>query len=139
MNAISVDASIGCILEVDLEYPKHLHDQHTDLPFCPSRDKSPGKRQNQLLPTVYDKKRYIIHYRNLQQCLRHELVIVKIYRVLQFAQSTWLRDYTELNTRFRINAKNVFKKNLYKLINNAVFGKTMENLRNHVDVKLLTK
>ncbi|XP_036148432.1 uncharacterized protein LOC118647498 [Monomorium pharaonis] len=136
---IAPDSPTGYILEVDLKYPRDFHDEHTDIPFCPTRDKLPGKREYKLLATLYDKKRYVIHYRNLQQCTRHGLRIVKIHCILQFAQSPWLCKYIELNTQFRTLAKNDFEKHLYKLMNNAVFGKTMENVRNHVDVKLLTK
>jgi len=87
---IVLDSPTGYILEVDLEYPQHLHDAYTDLPFCPMRDKPPDKRENKLLATLYDKKRYVIHYRNLQQCTRHGLRVTKIHSVLQFAQSSRL-------------------------------------------------
>ena len=109
-SAIASDSPTGYILEVDLEYPQHLHDRHTDLPFCPTRDKPPDTRQNKLLATLCDKKRYVIHYRNLQQCTRHGLRVTKIDRVLQFAQSAWLHDYIELNTRFRTLAETILRK-----------------------------
>ncbi|KAL6418520.1 hypothetical protein ACFW04_012030 [Cataglyphis niger] len=98
LMSVMPNSPIGYILEVDLAYPSKLHDSHADLPFCPTRDKPPGKRQDKLLATL-------------------------IHKILQFAQSPWLREYVELNTRLRINAKNEFEKNMYKLMNNAVFGK----------------
>jgi len=110
---------------------------HTDLSFCTTRDKPPDKQQDKVLATLYDKKRYVIHYHNLQQCTRHSLRIAKFHRVLQFSQFPSLRIYIELNTNFRTFTKNDFEKNLYKLMNNAVFGKTMENVRNHVNVRLV--
>ena len=109
-DVIAPDSSTGYILEVDLEYPQHLHDRHTDLPFCLTRDKSPGKREDKLLATLYDKQLYVIHYRNLQQCIRHGLHVTKIHRVLQFAQSPWLCDYIELNLE---RAQKTISKKIY--------------------------
>ncbi|XP_071635068.1 uncharacterized protein [Temnothorax longispinosus] len=71
VNTIASDSPTGYILKVDLEYPQDKHDAHAYLPFCPMRDKPPGKRQDKLLATLHDKERYVIHYRNLQQCMCH--------------------------------------------------------------------
>ncbi|XP_071637544.1 uncharacterized protein [Temnothorax longispinosus] len=139
VTTVPADSDVGYILEVDLEYPRDLHDAHADLPLCPTRDKPPGKLQEKLLATLYNKSRYVMHYRNLQQCLRLGLRLTRVCRVLRFAQSPWLRGYIELNTTFRMRASNEFQRNLYKLMNNAVFGKTMENVRDHVDVRLVTR
>ena len=93
-------------------------------------------REEKLFATLHDKKRYVIYYRNLQQCTRHGLRITKIH-ILQFTQSPWLHEYIEFNTNFRTLAKNEFEKNLFKLINNAIFGETMKNVHNHVNVRLV--
>lgn len=139
VNSIADDAQYGYILEVDMDYPQKLHDLHRDLPFCPTRDKAPSARDFKLLATVKNKKRYVIHYRNLKQCLAHGLRLKKIHRILKFEQKPWLRSYIDVNTHLRAEAKNDFEKNLFKLMNNAVFGKTMENVRNHIDIRLVTK
>jgi len=135
---VPLDSPTDYILDVDLEYPQQLHDTHADLPFCSMRDKPPVNVKTSCSPRYTIKKRYVIHYRNLQQCTRHGLWITKIHRVLQFAQSPWLCDYIQLNINFRTRANNDFEKNLYKVLNNAVFGKTIENVRNHVDVRFLS-
>ncbi|XP_024882124.1 uncharacterized protein LOC112461203 [Temnothorax curvispinosus] len=110
--SVKLDSAIGYILKVDLAYPHELHDAHANLPFCPTRDKPPGKRCNKLLATLREKSRYVLHYRNLQQCVRYRLCVTKIHRALRFAQSPWLRRYIELNTGFRARASNDFEKEI---------------------------
>ena len=125
-----------CILEVDLEYPENLHDLHNDYPFCPERVECKN-RVKKLIPNLRDKTKYVIHYKNLIQCLRAGMKLKKIHRGIKFNESEWMKPYIEMNTNQRTKAKNNFEKDFFKLMNNSVFGKTMENIRNRVNVKLV--
>ena len=126
----------GCLLVVDVRYPKELHDSHNDLPFMCERLKIGGVEK--LIPNLFDKKRYVIHIRVLNQALSRGLVLERIHRTIEFNQSPWMKGYIDFNTQLRTKATNDFEKDFYKLMNNSVFGKTMENIRNHRNIKLVT-
>ena len=132
---VQVWEKIPCILEVDLEYPKKLHDLHNDYPLCPERVKCGNVEK--LIPNLRDKKNYVIHYKNLIQCLKLGMKLKKIHRGIRFVESEFMKSYIDTNTNLRAQAKNNFEKDFFKLMNNSVFGKTIENIRNRVDVKLV--
>ena len=123
-------------LEVDVEYPKNLLNLHGDLPFLAEKKKI--KKSSKLVCNTNDKENYIVHIRTLKQALNHGLILKKVHRVIQFNQEAWLKLYTEMNTKLRTEAKNDFEKDFFKLMNNSVFGNTMENVRKHKDIKLVT-
>ena len=156
ISNVSDDSDIGYILEVDLVYPPEVHDLHSDFPLAPQKMKvtdemlSPYFQQlkedldlkepsiAKLVPNLYDKTRYILHYKNLKLYLELGMKLMKIHRVLSFQQSPWLKPYIDFNTEKRRRALNDFEKDFFKLMNNSMFGKTCENLRNRVNVELVT-
>ena len=125
----------GYVLEVDISYPKELHNQHNDLPFMCKMEINGVEK---LVPNFRDKKNYVIHIQALNQALQHGLRSDRIHRAIEFDQSPWLKTYIDLNTQLRTAATNDFEKDFFKLMNNSVFGKTMENIRKHRNIKLVT-
>ena len=126
----------GYIFEVDVKYPKSLHELHSDLPFLSERMEV--NKCKKLVCNLFNKKKYVAHINTLKQALKHGFKLKKIHRVIEFNQEAWLKPYIDMNTELRKLAKNDFEKDLFKLMNNSVFGKTMENIRKHRDIKLVT-
>ena len=126
----------GYILEVDVKYPKKLHGLHSDLPFLPKRIKI--DKCKKVVCDLHNKKKYVVHIKSLKQALNHGSKLKRVHRIIEFNQKAWLKPYIDMNTELRKLAKDDFEKDLFKLMNNAVFGKTMENIRKHRDIKLVT-
>ena len=124
------------ILEVDVSYPKDLHNQHNDLPFMCERVEINGVEK--LVPNLRDKKNYLIQIQALNQALQHGLRPDRIHQAIEFDQSPWLKTCIDFNTQLRTEATNDFEKDFFKLMNNSVFGKMMENIRKHRNIKLVT-
>ena len=108
----------GCLLEVDIEHPKNLHESHGDIPFLPIK-------KDKLLTTLEDQENYVVHIFSLKLVLNHGLVLKKVHRATSFKQEVSLKSYIDKNTELKENAKNDFEKDFFKLMNNAAFGKTM--------------
>ena len=124
------------MLEDDIQYPEKLHELHNDLPFLTQRMKI--ENVEKLLTNLHDKSEYVIDIRNLKQALNHGLVLKNVHRVIHFNQKAGLKPYIDMNTKLRQKAKNNFEKDFFKLLNNTVFVKTMENMRKLRNIKILT-
>ena len=151
------------LLEVDVEYPKELPSAHKDLPFLPERrfklhkefeykvckevEKAHKKvyktfnithePKNKLIATVQDKNKYVVSISTLKQALKHGLKLPEVHRAIEYNQSNWLKPYIDKNTKLRKGAKNDFEKDFFKLVNNNVFGKMIENVIKRRDIKLI--
>ena len=149
------DADTGYMVECDLSVPTEFHDRLNDYPPAPERvtitesmmspyqrdliaaDPVSGLSAPKLVPNLMPKQRYVAHYRNLRLYSHLGLRIDAVHRVLSFRQAPWMKPYIQLNTELRKKAKNDFEKDFFKLMNNAVFGKTMENVRRRISIRLL--
>ena len=155
VNSINEKSDTGYFLEVDLEYPNELHELHNDYPLAPEKlavtndmlskyckkiadkyDINVGDVKK-LIPNLRNKTKYVLHYKNLQLYLLLGMKLIKIHRMLKFKQSNWMKKYIDFNTEKRKNATNDFEKDFFKLMINSVYGKTMENLRKKINLKLV--
>ena len=139
MNKRELDVweKVPSILEVDLHYPERLHDAHNDYPLAPESVECKTKIKK-LIPTLRDKTKYVLHYETLKQYLTLGMELRRVHRGIKFEESHWLKPYIDMNTTLRAKAANEFEKDFFKLMNNSVFGKTMENIRNRKDIKLVS-
>ena len=129
------DTNQGYIFEVDLDYPSSLWKSHNDYPLAPERVKI--DKVDKLICSFLPKKHYVLHYKNLKQYLKEGLILKKVHRGIKFYQSPWMEPYIRKNTDLRKEAKNAFEKDFFKLMNNSVFGKTIENIRKRQNVELV--
>ena len=128
--------SLPCILEVDLEYPHGLYSFHNDYPLAPEHLMMNGVEK--LIPNFRNKEKYIVHYEALNTYVKYGLRITKIHRDITFKERAWMKSYINKNTKLRAKSKNNFESDFFKLMNNSVFGKTIENLRKRTVIKLVT-
>ena len=129
------DTKKGYIFEVDLDYPSDLWKSHNDYPIAP--EKMVVNDVEKLICHFKSRKNYVVHYRNLRQYLEMGLTINAVHRGISFNQSPWMEPYIRKNTELRKTAANSFEKDFFKLMNNSVFGKTIENIRKRQNIVLV--
>ena len=146
------DNDMGYLIEVDLKYPNNIKEKTKNFPFCPENKKIiPDKfndNMKEIKPDTYiqnkklicdwsDKENYLVHYRMLKFYIRHGMIVERVHSIISFKQSRWLEKDINFNTQKRNQAVNDFEKDFYKLLNNAFYGKTMENVRNRLKIKFV--
>ena len=129
------NSDTGYLLVVDVAYPQNLHESHKYLPFLPVKTKI--DKVTKLSCNSNDKKYYPVHISTLKEALNHRLKLETIHNAISFSQDVWLKPYIDCNTEFGMKAANEFEKDCYKLLNNSFYGKTMENVRKHRDIRLI--
>ena len=155
VNSINEKTDTGYFIEVDLEYPDELHESHNDYPLASEKlavandmlskyckkiaDKFDIKVGDvkKLIPNLRNKTKYVLHYRNLQSYLFLGMKLIKNHRMFKFKQSNWMKKYIDFNTEKRKNTTNHFEIDFFKLVMNSAYGKTMENLRKRINVRLV--
>ena len=135
LNIIEGNSAKGYIFDVDLVYPKHLWEKHNDYPLAPELIKVNGVEK--LICHFKPRNNYVLHYKNLKQYLNMGLKLKAVNRAISFEQSPWMEPYIRKNTELRKTAANSFEKDFFKLMNNSVFGKTIENIRKRQKIKLV--
>ena len=155
LSNVRKDSEKGHILEVDLTYPKELHDAHNDYPYCckhkilkddmlspyskfiaKKHELARGK-SSKLISSLTDKKRYVMHEMNLKQAVDAGLILTKIHRVIEFKQEPWMKDFIDFNINKRKESKNEFEKGFFKIMCNATYGRTLMNLRKRQNISLI--
>ena len=120
---------------VDLEYSKELHDAHNAYPLAVESLTVDGVKK--LIPNLNDKVRYVVHHEPLKFYLKHGMVLKKVHEGITYTEKAFMRKFIDICTEARKNAKNDFEKDIFKLGPNSCFGKTLENLRNRMDVEIV--
>jgi hypothetical protein len=137
------NCTLGYLLEVDISVPQELHDFMSDLPIAPQHMIPPAQRFNnkaskskKLVTTLFPKSKYLVHFRLLQLYLELGAEVTHIHRAISFKQGKIFKSYIDYNTQRRQSNSNPFNKNLYKLKNNSLYGKTCENVRKRLNLKI---
>src|SRR6185295_17486605 len=151
------DSPVGYFLNIKAHFPIHTHNYLNDLPpavdniavkknwLSPTNknlveklDKGRFSETKKLVPHLGIREDYVIHYQELQYYVKLGLVVDEVNEIMSFKQSNWLAPYIDFNTKLRQKSVNDFERDFFKLMNNSVYGKTMENVRKYQDVKIMS-